>query len=146
MKNVQKPFQIAIYSLLSGNITINGAAVPVYDKMSIPTNAEYPHVVINDWTISTENLKDTFNSNSTLSFNIYDRFQTNVASRANLYDIKDQIMRTLFPSPGNESISANGFHLVWGKVENTLSLPKEQTDNYITIGELLRIRMFIEQL
>jgi hypothetical protein len=147
MKNVQAPFQGAIHTLLDGQITTYGIDVAIYDKMDIPSDADYPHIVINDWTINEENDKDAFNSNATLSFNIYDRFQTNKGSRARIYDIKDQMLQILFPnSPGNEPISANGFNFVWGKVDNSMSLPKEQTDTHVTIGELLRIRMWIEQL
>ena len=146
MKNIQTPYQTAIYELLDGSITIDGSAIAIYDKMSIPTSADYPHVVISDWTNVPDNDKDGFNNETTLTMMIYDQVAGAQGSRANIYDIKNQLMQTLIPDVSEPDLSVAGFNLVWGRLDNTNSLPKEKTDTHITFGEMIRFRFWIEQL
>lgn len=143
MNDAKTAIQTAYYGLLNGNITIDGANVPVGDKMNPPDT--YPQIILSDWTEIDDSDKSSFGSELTFTVHVYCRTAAQSASRADLYNIVGQIKQQLRTRPNSVDLSPD-FKLIWLIVDDELSLPKELTDTHITFGRLIRFRMVVEEL
>jgi len=143
MKDAKTKLQTAYYSLLNGNVTIDGSAVGIGDKLNPPDT--YPQVIISDWTDTEESDKYHLGSEVTIRLLIYDRQEQDNGSRADLYSISDQIKQIIKARPDPIDLSPN-FKNVWTRLDNEVSLPKDLSDTHITFGIQQRFRHEIEQL
>lgn len=143
MLDAKTAVQMSFYSLLDGNISIDGSNVPVGDKMNTPDT--YPQIVLSDWTEVDDSDKSSFGSELTFTVHVYCRTEAQSASRADLYDIVGQIKQQVRTRPQSVDLSPD-FNLVWLIIDDELSLPKELTDTHTTFGRQLRFRMNVEEL
>lgn len=143
MKDPKTFLQTKTYSLLSGNVKLDNDVVPVYDQMNV--GDEYPCVILQDWTLSDFSTHTNFGTEPTLTVRIQDKQKQNRGSRANLYDISDQILQLLNKRP-KAFTDNNYFHVICVLLDASNSLPKQQTDKYITFGEVVRFRFKLQQI
>lgn len=143
MKDPKTAVQTSFYSLLDGNVTIGGSAVPVGDKMSPPDS--YPQMVLNDWTEVDTSDKTSFINELTFTVHYYDRISGDKGSRANLYGMVGQSKQLVRTRPNSVDLSPD-FKLIWLVIDDELSLPKTRTDTHITFGRQVRYRMQIQEL
>lgn len=144
-KDAKRAVQTSFYSLLDGNITLDGTPVPVGDKIDVPET--YPQIVLSDWTEVDDSDKSSFGTELTFTVHYYDRFGLNDRnrSRGDLYSMVGQSKQQVRTRPQSVDLSPD-FNLVWLKIDQLLSLPKELTDTHETFGQQIRYRMAIEQL
>ncbi len=143
MKDAKTAIQKSFYSLLDGNISVGGSTVGVGDKMNPPNG--YPQITLNDWTEIDDSDKSSFGSELTFTVHVYDRQEQDSGSRADLYDIVNQIKGQVRTRPQSVDLSPD-FNLIRLIVDDELSIPKELTDTHITFGRQIRFRMSIEEL
>jgi len=146
MKDAKTAIQTSYYSLLDGNVTIDSSAVGVYDKMNVPSadNRTEQWIVLSDWTEVDASDKSSFGSELTFTVHFYDRQEGSRGSRANLYDMVNQVKQEVRTRPNSVDLSPD-FDLIWLNIDDENSLPKELTDTHLTFGRQVRFRMQVMQ-
>jgi len=147
MKDARFAIHSAFYSMLSGNVSINGDAVPVIDEGG-DDDAGYPQVMFGSWTEVDDSDKTSFGSEYTFVTKIWDQTDQPEYSRAGIYDIIGQIKGIIRVRPPNKATPFNlqEFNVISCIVESTNTLPKSQTDTHLVWGEMIRWRLKVEEL
>ena len=141
MKDFKRQAQTALYSTLSA-LKINNQNIPVYDKMGVPDNTSFPYIIIGDWTATDNSTDSTKGYEATITLTIVDRFNGNMGTRGNIYDVSDKILGAV-----KNSIFDNlqSFYVNCTQFDGFFEFPKTQTDTHLTVSNQIRYRFFINQ-
>ena len=102
MKAASTQVQTAYYSLLNGNVNVNGV-IPVYDV--VPDNASHPYIQLREWTEVDDSSKSDFGDRATFSISIVDRFDGSYGTSANIYAIWDAVKQIIRARPTGFSMA-----------------------------------------
>lgn len=139
MKSTATPLQQAYFTLLSGNVNVNGV-ISVYD--TIPEDPNYPYIQIADRTASDYVTKSSFGEEVTQSLSIVDRFSGSFGSRANINDVLDKVQQIIRARP--VPISLAGFNVITSTLDNATFL-RERTQTHTYFRYEVRFRHLIQQ-
>jgi len=142
MRTPSFALQEAYFNALDGQITIDGAVVPVYDV--VPEGADYPYIVLADQIVRERNDKNTFGTDIIMQLDIVTGFEGAYGGKKQMYNITDAVINII------RTRSAGYFNLPGFNVYRTsldlASFIQDETDSHILYINRIRFRHFIEEL
>lgn len=130
--------QTEYYNLLNGNIS-----APVYDF--VPEDAEYPHVVIGQYTIVDDSDKSSFGQDLTVELQTVDRFPNSGGSRVNgIFPLTEEVKEIIRVMDANSTFTLADFRVHTAVVDQQNTF-EELTETYKYVREVIRFRHLIEQ-
>lgn len=146
MKNTQKPFRLAIFAALDGQLTYNSIAVPVTDEKKLQSDTSKIYVIFGRQTETpTERNDSAFITQSTIDLLIVSKTYSET-SKDIVNDISDDILELLLTTP-----QINGFTEPMGFQVQNIELAYSETGTMrmnstdITLTQLLTITAQIVQ-
>lgn len=139
--DIKRALQTAYYTLLDGNVTLNGETVPVYDVMSIPGKPNYPYIALGDFTATDWSDKTSFGETLTFTVTVYDR-SDQIASRGKMYDVIDQIKRIIRARP--VPFNLTNWNVLTSVLDDENFIPKLLEGTHTYFGTQLRFRHVVE--
>lgn len=153
MKDVKLGLQAEYYRLLNGNVTVpaevypapvrpdDDYVVPVYD--SIPTDATFPYIKIQEWTEVDFSDKTTFGGNVTLTLQIVDRYEGTASPRSVMYTVLEGVKEIIRSRP--LSFNVDGWNIITSVVDGEDTI-REMDATHTYIYTNIRFRHLAEQL
>jgi len=151
MKDPSDNIRDYVYNVLYGTVSYGGSYVPVYSFA--PKDATYPHIVIGEQQMLTEepSPKDDWITEHSVTIEIWDSYSGNDASYVKVNTIANsvtQLLRTrtmtLSGSGGQTIAGITGFNLISLTVENMIT-DRFLWDNQIVIYKSLNIKLVLEE-
>ena len=134
MKDTKKILRQAIYTALSGNVTYNSVAVPVYDEKAPSTNTADNYIILStQQETDIENNDSAWITTSGIDIEVYNK-TFNSASKDTVDDIYEDILEIILPSTQTIGITVPaGFEFQNAKREtaNTQSVVLSDTETVI---------------
>ena len=117
MKEVQHHIRKAFVDRLSGNITYDGAEVPVYNK--VPSTATEPFIKISSvGTLEVDQNQTKFNTQSTTRIQVFTSFNGDDGGDIQVNSIVDSITQSIRTrSAGYIDLSANNLNVYTTEIE-----------------------------
>lgn len=153
VKDVKFQLHSSYFSLLNGNVTVSRElypevvrpasdyTVPVYD--SVPTDATFPYIKLNEWTETNFSDKDTFASDLTFTVQIVDRYEGTASPRAVLYSVINSVKEIIRARP--VPFNLEDFNVYTSVIDSETTL-REMDSTFTYIYDNIRFRHFVEQL
>lgn len=142
MKDVGYSLRKAYYAKLNGAVTLNAAAVPVYDN--VPDSANYPYIQVANISVVDESTKSNFNSNCVVTVQVFTGTDGTNYSKADADNISNQVMQLLINRSSLPDASPD-FKVITNLLESTGYI-ESQFDGFYEVRKIIRIRNIVEQL
>jgi len=118
------------YTALNGNITVNSANVPVYDR--VPNNIGYPFIKLSTQTTTDISDKTAFMTNNTIVIDIVTGYDGNDGGKADSDDIANQVLGLIRTrSSGYIDLTADGFNIVTTTLDSSNTIEENKDTHYI---------------
>jgi len=143
-KDLNTALRTALLTALNGQLTLNNANVPVYDR--VPKSIRFPFVVIqlND-TNDEARTKDHMLYNSTTTINIITGYEGNFGGQADCDSLADQILQILGNTSASYiSLGAN-FEIVTQRLQGN-QVSESQTETHYIVQKSLVLTNIINQI
>lgn len=98
MRNTKKPFRLAVFTCLNGNIVYNGNTIKVYDEKRKVGDTDTIFILLSQQTETPEHTSDAFIRRSTIDIDIINKSGSEV-SKDGIDDIEELIMDRIWPTP-----------------------------------------------
>ena len=144
MKDPSQVLQSAYDSTLTGAVTVNSTAVPVYDR--VPSGAQFPYIKLGGKDVRDVSDKASFASEVYFDVIVVTGFTTTTDGKDQAYDISNQVMQLIRPlgSSGIIDLSPD-FKALGISVEKTEDTEEDLGTHY-EIRRLLKFKNLIQQL
>lgn len=144
MKDVSKILRTKYYEILNGNITLNGANVPVFD--SVPFDTDFPYILLSTITQLNEDDKDSFGTETVQTIDIVTGYSNGSYGGASDSDsIANQVKELIKPNKNSNvfDLSPNFTNIISiFERDNTI---RENTDTNYIVRRLIDIKHVIQQ-
>lgn len=153
MRDVKYDLHSAYSTLLTGSVIVpkeiwplpirpdNDYVVPVYD--SIPANATFPYIKLQEWTEVDYSDKTSFGSDLTFTLQIVDRYQGTAAPKAVRNVITSKLKQIIRARPVPFDIF--NWNIISSVVDNETTF-QEMDDTHTYVYNNIRFRHLAEQL
>ena len=138
---LSKALRTAYYQLLSGNVSINGNPVPVYDAFAPVT--DYPYIILSSQTSTEEEQKTGKGHDATILIDIVTG-SMDMIGRAQSEDIAEQVENIINPD-SMQDINVQGYQVVSTIRESDGDLFNKNDSIYI-YRKLMRYRHELSKL
>lgn len=146
MKDTKKILRTAIYNALSGNITYDSVAVPVFDEKA-PDGNTYDRFIIlsTQQETSFDRNSSVWITNSSIDIEIYDKTQSE-SSKDAVNDIYEDVLEIIFPTVSTIGITIpSGFEFQEGFRESSVTQSIEISGTQSVMIERMRLVFTIVQ-
>jgi len=138
LKDPALAIRTAYMTALSGNVSLNNAVVPVYDR--VPNTAKEPYIRVSEQTGVDFSSKSCPGQETTILFDVVTRFPQGGGKRdADI--ISNQVMQIVI---GGAYPETNDFKVYHVQLDNVNTLEESGDTNY-TVRKLIRIRNFVHE-
>lgn len=146
MKGIDKPYRLAIYNALNGNISYNGANIPFYDelKSGVDSGVQLFALFSTQQTNLDQNF-DAFIHNCSIDIEIVTKFAASVTKDV-LDDIEEAITTILFPDPHTFGIvQPAGLQIQSAYVSQTITITTAISPTESILRKIIKISSIITQ-
>ena len=145
MKDVSKPYRLAIFAALTGQLTYNTLAVPVYDEKQAVTGDEKVFVLLSTQTSTPERADNLFARHASIDIEIIAKTGSEI-SKDVIDDVGDEILTILFPSYGVFGVTVpSGWQFAEAFYDSEISRVFEISQTESILRKIIKISAIIVQ-
>lgn len=145
MRDTQKPYRLAIFSKLDGNVIYNGNQINIYDEKKKVGARDDVYILLSTQQESNNDTSDTFITRSSIDIEIVQRTGSEV-SKDEIDDIGDAVLQILCPEPESADIlTLNGFQFANLYREKTITRAVEISPTETIIRKIITMTCSIVQ-
>lgn len=117
MRDLSKPFRLAVFSALNGNT----GGVPIYDEKRLVSATDTTFIILSTQQQTPRDETDcTWVSNSSIDIEIYNKTGSEV-SKDTIDDVSNTILGVLLPTVGVTGITSGGIQFGYAYAESIIS-------------------------
>lgn len=138
MRDVQKPYQIAVYNKLNGAISVT-----VYDEKKKVAATDTIYAILSTQQSTPEDTSDSFISKEAIDIEVIEKTGSEV-SKINIHTVSNEIINTLCPTPFSDLLSVN-LQISHVHVESIITRVFEVSSTETIVRKIIKIVSTITQ-
>ncbi len=145
MRDTQKLLRMAVYNLISGQLSYNSTNVPVYDEKRKVGATDNIFVILSTQQETDDNTSDAFITDSSIDIEINHKSDFEVSKDA-IDDVANQILTLILPTPSTDGFPVQSlFQITCVRRTSTITRNFSISDSQTIIAKIITISSKIVQ-